>query len=76
LNTYGNCIPISSPYPYAQHLITSTETWNSTTSECGDVIVKNGGNLTVTGATVNLERNATFSVEIGGVLTLNSGTIQ
>jgi len=76
LDAYGNCTPISSPYPYSQHLITSTETWQSTYSECGNVIVKNGGNLTINGATVNLEGNATFSVEVGGVLTFSSGTIQ
>lgn len=76
MDAYGNCTPISSPYPYAQHLITSTETWQSTTSECGNVIVTNTGNLTISGATINLEGNATFSVEVGGTLTFNSGTIQ
>ncbi len=48
----------------------------STTTECGDVIVKNGGNLTINGAIVNLEGDAEFSVEIGGILTFNSGVIQ
>ena len=76
LDAYGNCTPISAPYPYTQHLITSTETWQSTSSECGNVIVKNGGNLTINGATVTLEGNATFSVEVGGILNINSGTIQ
>lgn len=76
MDEYGNCTPITSPYTFPEHQITSTETWQNTYTECGNVIVKNGGNLTVNGATINLEGNATFSVEIGGVLTLNSGTIQ
>lgn len=76
MDEYGNCTVISSPYPYPKHLVTSTETWESTIFECGDVIVKNGGNLTINGGIINLEGNATFSVEVGGTLTFNSGTIQ
>lgn len=76
MDVYGNCTPITTPYTSPEHQITTTETWQSTTTECGDVIVKNGGNLTVNGATINLEGNATFSVETGGILTFNSGTIQ
>ena len=76
MDVYGNCTPISSPYTPPNHEITSTETWQSTTTECGDVIVKNGGNLTINGATINLESNAEFSIETGGILTFNSGVIQ
>ncbi len=76
VDTYGNCTPISSPYAFPEHQITSSETWNNTTTECGNVIVKNSGNLTINGATVNLEGDATFSVELGGILIINSGTIQ
>ena len=76
MDAYGNCTPISSPYTPPAHEITSTEIWQSTTTECGDVIVKNGGNLTINGAIVNLEGDAEFSVEIGGILTFNSGVIQ
>ncbi len=76
MDAYGNCTPISSPYTHPAHEITFTETWQSITTECGDVIVKNGGNLTINGATINLEGEAVFSVETGGILTINSGTIQ
>ena len=76
LDAYGNCILITSPYTFPDHQITTTETWQNTTTECGNVIVKNTGNLTISGATINLEGNATFSVEVGGILNFNSGTIQ
>ena len=76
MDAYGNCTPISSPYTPPAHEITYTETWQSTTTECGDVIVKNGGNLTIYGATINLEGEAEFSVETGGILIFNSGVIQ
>jgi hypothetical protein len=76
LDAYGNCIPITGPYTFPEHTVTSSETWQSTSTECGNVIVKNGGNLTISGATINMEGNAAFSVEIGGVFTFNSGTIQ
>ncbi len=76
MDAYGNCTPISSPYTHPAHEVTSTETWQSTTTECGDVIVKNGGNLTINGATINMDGNAEFLVEIGGILTFNEGVIQ
>jgi hypothetical protein len=76
MDEYGNCTIISSPYAFPDHQITSTETWQNTQTECGNVIVKNGGNLSINGATVNLEGYATFSVEVGGTLIFNSGTIQ
>lgn len=76
MDAYGNCAPISSPYTPPAHEVTSTETWQSTTTECGDVIVKNGGNLTINGATINMDGNAEFLVEIGGILTFNEGVIQ
>jgi hypothetical protein len=76
MDAYGNCTPISSPYTFPAHKITTTETWQNTTTECGNVIVKSTGNLTINGATINLEGNATFWVENGGTLTFNSGTIQ
>lgn len=76
LDAYGNCIPITSPYPYGQHVVNSTEAWLSTYTECGNVVVTNGGNLTISGATVNLEGKSSFSVELGGLLTFNNGTIQ
>jgi hypothetical protein len=76
MDAYGNCAPILSPYTPPAHEIISTETWQSTTTECGNVIVKNSGNLTINGATIKLEGNADFSVEIDGVLTFNSGVIQ
>lgn len=76
MDEYGNCIQISSPYPFPDHQITSTVTWQNAQTECGNVVVKNGGNLTINGATINLEANANFSVEVGGIFTFNSGTIQ
>jgi hypothetical protein len=36
----------------------------------------NGANLTINEATINLEDEAEFSVETGGILTFNSGIIQ
>jgi hypothetical protein len=42
----------------------------------GDVVVNSGGALTISGATINLDNNSSFSVELGGTLTFNSGTIQ
>ena len=76
LDSYGNCVTISSPYVFPSLQITSVETWSNTASYCGNVNVKNNGNLTLNGATVNLEGDAVFSVETGGILTINSGTIQ
>lgn len=76
MDAYGNCSSIFSPYTPPIHEITSTETWQSTTTECGNIIVRNGGNLTINGATINMEGNAEFLVEIGGILTFNSGVIQ
>lgn len=76
MDEYGNCAIISSPYVFPEHQVTSIETWQNTYSECGAVVVKNGGNLTISGATINLEGNATFSAELGSTLTFNSGTIQ
>ena len=76
MDSYGNCITISSPYVFPALQITSTQTWSNTATYCGDVVVKNSGNLTLNGAIVNLEGDAVFSVETGGVLTINSGVIQ
>lgn len=76
MDAYGNCTPISSPYTFPSHQITTTETWQNTTTECGNVILKSTGNLTIDGATINLEGNASFWIEAGGILTFNSGTIQ
>lgn len=75
MDVYGNCAPISSPYVFPEHLVTSSETWNSTYYECGDLIVKIGGSLDLNAATVNLGSNSTFSVELGSTLTFNCGTI-
>jgi C1A family cysteine protease len=76
MDIYGNCSSISSPYTYPAHEVTSTEIWQSITTECGNVVVKNNGNLTINGATVNLEGDAEFSVEIGGTFIFNNGVIQ
>lgn len=76
MDTYGNCTAISSPYTPPSREITSTETWQGTITECGDIVVKNGGNLTINGATINLKVDTEFSVETGGILTFNSGVIQ
>lgn len=46
---------------------------------CTNEILENTtvtASLTISGATINLEGNAAFSVERGGILTFNSGTIQ
>lgn len=63
-------------YGYCSHLVRTSQTWQTTYNENANVIVKNGGNLTLNGATINLNNNSSFSVELGGVLTFNSGTIQ
>jgi hypothetical protein len=63
-------------FGYCARLIRNSQTWTSTYYENADVLVKSGGNLTITGATINLGCNSSFSVELGGVLTFNSGTIQ
>lgn len=63
-------------YGYCTHLVRTNQTWQSTYNENAGVIVKNGGNLTINGATINLGCDSSFSVELGGVLTFNSGTIQ
>jgi hypothetical protein len=56
------------------HDITTTVTW-SNQSVCGDVYVHSGGgNLTIDNTDVNIY--TIFSVELGGVLTINSGVIQ
>ena len=63
-------------YGYCTHLVRTNQTWQTTYNENANVIVKNGGNLTINGATINLGCDSSFSVELGGVLTFNSGTIQ
>lgn len=63
-------------YGFCAHLIRNSQTWQSVNNEYADVIVKNGGNLTLNGATINLANNSSFVVEIGGSLIFNSGTIQ
>jgi len=73
MDEYGNCTIISSPYE-ATHDITTTVSW-SNTSICGDVYVySGGGNLTIDNTDVNIY--SSFTVEQGGVLTINSGVIQ
>lgn len=71
----SNLGPIND-YGYCAKLIRSAQTWQYLYNENGDVIVKSGGNLTLTGATINLGCNSSFSVELGGTLTFNYGTIQ
>jgi hypothetical protein len=63
-------------YGYCTHLVRTNQTLQSIYNENAGVIVKNGGNLTLNGATINLGCDSSFSVEIGGVLTFNSGIIQ
>jgi C1A family cysteine protease len=63
-------------YGYCANLIRSTQTWQYLYTANGDVIVRNNGNLTISGATINLGCNSSFSVELGGTLTFNNGTIQ
>ncbi len=71
----SNLGPINK-YGYCAHLVRTNQTWQTTSDEYANVIIKNGGNLTLNGATVNLNNNSSFSVELGGTLTINSGTIQ
>ena len=71
----SNLGPIND-YGYCTKLVRSTQTWQYLYNENGDVIVKSGGNLTLTGATINLGCDSSFSVELGGTLTFNYGTIQ
>lgn len=65
-------------YGYCALLVRNTQTWNNTHpyNEYADVIVKNGGNLTLNGPTISLENNSSFIVEVGGILNFTSGTIQ
>lgn len=71
----SNLGPIND-FGYCTHLVRTNQTWQSTYNENADVMVKNGGNLTLNGAIINLGCDSSFSVELGGILTFNSGTIQ
>jgi hypothetical protein len=71
----SNLGPIND-YGYCTHLVRTNQTWQSLYNENGGVIVRNGGNLTLNGATINLGCDSSFSVELGGVLTFNNGTVQ
>jgi hypothetical protein len=75
MDNYGNCQAITTPYCCPTE-VTSTETWTTTRNDCGGVVVKSGGNLTLYGATINLPDGKTFAVETGGTLTFNQGIIQ
>ena len=73
--SYGNIQAISAPYCCPTE-VTGTETWTTTRNDCGSVVVKNGGNLTLNEATINLPNGKTFTVETGGSLTFSEGIIQ
>jgi hypothetical protein len=75
MDSYGNSQTITTPYCCPTE-VTGTETWTSIRNDCGGVVVKSGGNLTLNGATINIPDGKTFTVETGGLLTLTQGTIQ
>jgi hypothetical protein len=72
IDEYGNFILPFSPYVIAEHQITSVETWTGIHTECADLVVKTSGTLIINDATINMGGN-TFSVEVGGELTLEKG---
>lgn len=76
MDEYGNLTAISESYQYTSTEITSTETWTSDLSTCGDVVVTSTGNLTIDGAEISLEGSNSFEVEIGGELLITEGSIQ
>jgi hypothetical protein len=73
MDEYGNCTTITGPYE-AAHEITTTVSWTNGQSICGDVYVRNGGELTIDGANVNIYDE--FVVEIGGTLIMTEGVIE
>jgi C1A family cysteine protease len=76
LGDYGMCVELTAPYTFPKLQITNTVIWQNNQTRCGDVIVKSNGNLTINGANTTMQNYSEFSVETGGTLTFNSGTIQ
>jgi C1A family cysteine protease len=65
-------------FGYCALLVNNTQTWNNIHPyiEYADVIVQDGGNLTLNGPTIDLENKSSFVVELGATLIFTSGTIQ
>lgn len=76
MDEYGNLESISQPYQYSDVEVSSSETWTSDVSTCGDIVVTSSGKLTINGSIISLEGNSSFQVEIGGELLMNEGSIE